>query len=650
MVQEWEILGGGDKGGLLVREGSTLKAKTLTERLSTGAIVQELSVKGDRLKYKLLSGTGPPEGWVNIRFSGKELAVPRGSGSDATAPEKLEVAAEEEEKQEDTAIVEEDEGDRAPFMKAVADMTDEEFERLPKPYYTQNVPSIRKPQMAKLTETREPGDHYGIEFPHSMELIEEMGAEWLTKAFHTAGTLPLDNEVTKLKEVIGLSLDPTKGEALGGAGVKILLKVEYKRKQPGLHTSLFVKLPHPYHPSNERYKISCMWYCDEPEIMFNRVMAPSLPFKTPKCYFGDISRKNTNCILICECLDFAKDWRKGFESFKPYELFPMVDKNRDYNILECGRRHYPAQVKAHARLVAAYKSGRFGPQEKLIQLFTGWNPGLDAQLRGGWPPEALQNPNHELLANLDKGSEAGVTQVKGLTEIALNFSLYTCPQLFNSELTKKDNVLKILKEACHIAQYQFEINAFMQQSYDYFSLMHVNMQIDNAFFYFDAKGEVEAGLLDWGSFAHSHIIQGMVGNWCGAEAEVMEELDEKLINIFCDELAAQGGPTLDRETVWYMMRLCQGGSIMGQAANLAQLYSMHKKNADIWKDIKNRDDPRVEDIFLMRVFTSNWRNMCLLFLSKKRSPYAAFLKWLKANPCVPTRKPVDVSDTTLFTG
>mmetsp|Transcript_73547 Transcript_73547/g.237947 ORF Transcript_73547/g.237947 Transcript_73547/m.237947 type:complete len:106 (+) Transcript_73547:61-378(+) len=80
MPQIWEIVGGADKGGILVRDGQALKSHALEERLSTGAEVEETEQAGDRLKYRLKSGSGPPEGWISIRISGKELALPKPSG------------------------------------------------------------------------------------------------------------------------------------------------------------------------------------------------------------------------------------------------------------------------------------------------------------------------------------------------------------------------------------------------------------------------------------------------------------------------------------------------------------------------------------------------------------------------------------------
>jgi len=75
--QVWKIVGGADKGGILVRTGPDTSAPQAAERLSTGALVEELELRGgERLNYRLLKGSGPAEGWVLIKLAGgKELCV-----------------------------------------------------------------------------------------------------------------------------------------------------------------------------------------------------------------------------------------------------------------------------------------------------------------------------------------------------------------------------------------------------------------------------------------------------------------------------------------------------------------------------------------------------------------------------------------------
>jgi len=71
--KRWCVVGGVDKGGILVREGKETTTPEAPSRLATGALVQEVAVEGDRLNYKKLAGEGPDTGWVSIRLKDKVL-------------------------------------------------------------------------------------------------------------------------------------------------------------------------------------------------------------------------------------------------------------------------------------------------------------------------------------------------------------------------------------------------------------------------------------------------------------------------------------------------------------------------------------------------------------------------------------------------
>mmetsp|Transcript_44528 Transcript_44528/g.105526 ORF Transcript_44528/g.105526 Transcript_44528/m.105526 type:complete len:221 (+) Transcript_44528:104-766(+) len=70
----WEIVGGADTGGIIVRSGRDLASPKLPERLAHQAIVVEVERAGDRLQYSKVSGSGPSQGWISIRVTQKELA------------------------------------------------------------------------------------------------------------------------------------------------------------------------------------------------------------------------------------------------------------------------------------------------------------------------------------------------------------------------------------------------------------------------------------------------------------------------------------------------------------------------------------------------------------------------------------------------
>ena len=56
----WQVVGGVDKGGIVVRTGSALASEQLPERLATGAELEEVGTNGSRLHFRKLSGDGSP--------------------------------------------------------------------------------------------------------------------------------------------------------------------------------------------------------------------------------------------------------------------------------------------------------------------------------------------------------------------------------------------------------------------------------------------------------------------------------------------------------------------------------------------------------------------------------------------------------------
>lgn len=60
---------------IIVREKRDLQSQQFEERLSTGAVVEQTELVGDRLHYWRLSGSGPESGWVSLRMAQKDLLV-----------------------------------------------------------------------------------------------------------------------------------------------------------------------------------------------------------------------------------------------------------------------------------------------------------------------------------------------------------------------------------------------------------------------------------------------------------------------------------------------------------------------------------------------------------------------------------------------
>jgi len=77
----WEVVGGADKGGIVVREAADLNSPSFNARLETGCILQEIELVGERLHFRKLQGRGPEAGWVSIALKDKVLACRVASGS-----------------------------------------------------------------------------------------------------------------------------------------------------------------------------------------------------------------------------------------------------------------------------------------------------------------------------------------------------------------------------------------------------------------------------------------------------------------------------------------------------------------------------------------------------------------------------------------
>ncbi|CAE8623254.1 unnamed protein product [Polarella glacialis] len=84
----WEVVGGAEEGGILVREGRELTSAELAERLSVGALVEQLSLEGpqgaaERLHYRRLTGFGPISGWVSLKVKDKPLLTVKSKANEA---------------------------------------------------------------------------------------------------------------------------------------------------------------------------------------------------------------------------------------------------------------------------------------------------------------------------------------------------------------------------------------------------------------------------------------------------------------------------------------------------------------------------------------------------------------------------------------
>mmetsp|Transcript_19445 Transcript_19445/g.61154 ORF Transcript_19445/g.61154 Transcript_19445/m.61154 type:complete len:735 (-) Transcript_19445:268-2472(-) len=569
----WEIVGGADKGGIFVRQGLDTASPACSERLSTGAFVRELEpLQGLRLHYARLTGTGPDEGWVSIRLeSGKELVrklevpEPPPEPEQFSAPWPAERLPYEGDVPLDIRLYNEEkdfsyEGypEWVPTVAAIARLYREGKPFMPYPVETPARVYEAKPlapfkkfkpkELRENTKLNLPGCMFDLPLPKTAEEMrsDEFGADWLTRAFHAAGTLAKDNRVAKLLRAQEL---PVKGfDAAGGAAMKMFLTVEYERQDPGLHTELFAKYPYLYeeYPSS-RQEVSGYNDVDGPEITCAMRLVHLFPFRTAKFYFCDVCRETTNWILITETIPFAKRGRvengKVVEhiEYKPYEVLPVCGKYQDW-LLPDPAEFYCCLFRTMGRLAAWDKLGRY-------DAFLG--------------PSAFYN-EQEYLGFTKAGRQTSTQKLKEMTQQSIgkmmdsgiDFVMNVVNNMVPEDIKDMAKLNKLKSEMIEMSPYFNDMSSYFQpNNTDYQAAMHANLQADNAFFWRDEFGDLSCGVLDWGGFARTPFAMNFMGCLSGADPEVMLAHEEGIVRCFIDEYFRSGGPKLDLADMLLRYRL-----------------------------------------------------------------------------------------------
>ena len=337
-----------------------------------------------------------------------------------------------------------------------------------------------------------PGDHYGLEFPFTIEALREFGPAFLTAAFKAAGSISEDNEVTEIVELKRLGIQ--------GASENAFLTVAYAKAEPGLDTALFVKFP----PADPGHKFGlARMSCGEVDMM-RLSRERTLPVEMAKYYFGDHCDHTTNYILITERIRFGEApiepaYRKGYDQY-----VPEIDE------------HYQVLAKAIARLVAAHKAGTIGHDLENIFPF--------ARAARDFAP---------------------IENAEALVDRLIDFISRVAPHLFVPETTTPAFLARWRKDVLFGLEHKDAVIAYLHKNVDYTGLCHPNLNVDNAWFWRDESDQLHAGLLDWGGAGQMSIAQALDGMVMMPDPKKYTRLRHDLIAAFIGEYAAISGVALD---------------------------------------------------------------------------------------------------------
>jgi hypothetical protein len=406
------------------------------------------------------------------------------------------------------------------------------------------------------------GDNLGVSFPPTIEKLREQGEAFLTAAFRAAGVLGADNRVTAITECTEFFG--------GGMGRKLLLSVTYDKAAAGLQNNLFVKFPRDFgDPLRELFGPLM-----ESEVRFALLSRrEGFPITVPKCYFADYNKETISGIQITERIAYGEGRiERCHDKCQDYELPDPLD-------------HYRALTIAMARLAGSHKAGKFGAD--IEQSFPFDPKTIDVGSRIPYTPE-------QLTLKLEK---------------LLSFA-QAHPRLLPAHLRARAFLDRFVEEAPLVLQHEVAIRSYLNEKTDYVALCHWNMNLDNAWFWTDERGGLQAGLLDWGSVGQMNVAQAFYGMTCSAEVDFLNAHTRELMALFVQEYARCGGPSIDIDELQFLYKLSV--AVLGIAWILDAPSLVEAQVPDL-DGVEDRHDPKLKNNFLARaqlqilvIFLNTW--------------------------------------------
>lgn len=354
--------------------------------------------------------------------------------------------------------------------------------------------------MTEITTDWVPGGTFGLDLPAHPAALQAGGADFLTHAFRRSGALAADNRVTRIT-----GFEPW---GLGGTGVKLMLSVEYERSAPDLAQDLpqdlFVKFSRnfddPVRDSGRHHML--------PEVdLANLSRHPDFPVAVPCCLYADIDPATQTGLLITARIPYGEG-----------AVEPHHPKCMDH-VLPEPLEHYGALVACLGRLAGTHKSGRLG-----------------AAVEQRFPLDIAR-----LIARRPR-VEAAVL-AKRINRLAAFIGQY--PHLFPAHVADGDFLQAFCRDAMLVVERQDAVWREFHAQPDVIALCHMNAHVDNAWFWRDPHGALQAGLIDWGGVGQMSVASSFWGCVGAAEPELHDRHLGALLKRFVQAFAEAGGPAVD---------------------------------------------------------------------------------------------------------
>lgn len=407
------------------------------------------------------------------------------------------------------------------------------------------------------------GDLLGHDLPAHADSLREAGVAYLTRAFQAAGSLARDNRVTEITH-----FRPWPG---GSTGSKLAISLRYERTEPDLPEHLFVKFSRDFDdPIRDRGKVQM-----ESEVRFallSRIR--DFPVAVPRCLFADYHLASGTGILITDRIAFGAN---GIE--------PQYPKCRDYDLPD-PLPYYEALVTALGRLAGRHRAGAF--PEDAMQHFAPEKSNLAVSDRKPYAPQQIRN-------RLDR-----------LAEFAARH-----PRLFPTHLTDAAFLDCVALDGARISGQADALATALHGTPRLTALCHWNANIDNAWFWRNADGQLSCGLMDWGNVGQMNMALALAGCLMAAEPDFLIRNLDHLFHRFASEVEANGGGAVDLATLTDHFALYIASSGLTWLLDAPALIARTVPELD---DVEDRFDPRIADeesprsqLHMLTVFLTLWK-------------------------------------------
>merc|ERR1712066_867736 len=98
----------------------------------------------------------------------------------------------------------------------------------------------------------------------------------------------------------------------------------------------------------------------------------------------------------------------------------------------------------------------------------------------------------------------------------IDFALNVAPQIFTPRGKDPKMLEKMKADLAKYIKHNDDIQNYCTSSSEWISAMHMNLQADNAWFWQDEKGDMDAGVFDWCGFNRNPFVMNFMGCLSGA--------------------------------------------------------------------------------------------------------------------------------------